>query len=279
MTVLAIVFAVWAVWLKVPGRPRSAPRGQMGLPAWLRVNEGAMRPRMRLVVGGAAGLGVALVVESFSTVLALVLGGLVCAGVAVFLGWIEPASAQRARDQRIREMPHTLELLAACLSSGLPLRRAMRVVANALAFDREGDFRPAAVTSGGPAGDGDESSGSPAADPSTSPIANDLALLVGLVDIGMGERQAWQRLADRPEWHAAARDIARAAEAGTGLRRVLERHAQQARQLAHARRRERARTLGVRSVLPLMVCFLPAFVFVGIVPTIGSFVVDALQGR
>lgn len=239
-----------------------------------------MRPRVRVVVGGAAGLGIALVVEDLSIVLALIVGGLVCGGVAIFLGRIEPASAQLARDQRIREMPHTLELLAACLSSGLPLRRATREVADALALDSGSDCWPAAVAAGGPTGGRGASSGSPAAAGSpTSPIANDLALIVGLVDVGMEERQAWQRLADRPEWHPAARDIARAAEAGTGLRRVLERHAEQARQLAHARRRERARTLGVRSVLPLMVCFLPAFVFVGIVPTIGSFIVGALQGR
>lgn len=237
-----------------------------------------MRPRVRLVVGGAAGLGVALVVEDVSIVLALMVGCLVCAGVAIFLGRIEPASAQRARDQRIREMPHTLELLAACLSSGLPLRRATREVADALALDSNRDSWPAVVAAGGPVDGRGESPGRLAVPP-TSPIANDLALIVGLVDVGMAERQAWQHMADRAEWHTAARDIARAADAGTGLRRVLERHAEQARQLAHARRRERARTLGVRSVLPLMVCFLPAFVFVGIVPTIGSFIVGALLGR
>ena len=56
---------------------------------------------------------------------------------------------------------------------------------------------------------------------------------------------------------------------------VLEVHAAEARALRRARREMAARTVGVRSVLPLVCCFLPAFILVGVVPiiaaTLGSF--------
>lgn len=80
---------------------------------------------------------------------------------------------------------------------------------------------------------------------------------------------------DDTVWGAVARDLARCAESGAAVAEVLEVHAAEARALRRARREMAARTVGVRSVLPLVCCFLPAFILVGVVPiiaaTLGSF--------
>ena len=67
-----------------------------------------------------------------------------------------------------------------------------------------------------------------------------------------------------------ARDLARCAESGTAVALILEVHATEARARARAQREAAARTVGVRSVLPLVCCFLPAFVLVGVVPIVAA---------
>lgn len=243
MELLALGLAGWAAHLAVPASaapippPRERPQ-----PRWLQPRPDAMAVRLRWGLGVAAGALAYLLGEGVGVLAALLTGGIVTVGIAIALGRIEPGSAQRAREQRIRDLPHTLELLAGCLSCGLPLRRAVREVAGA----------------------------------TQGVVGEDLGLVVGLVDIGLAEREAWLRLAERPAWAGIARDVGRAAEAGSGLQGVLARHAERARRNAQAHRQQRARTVGVRSVLPLMSCFLPAFVVIGIVPSVGSIVVRVL---
>lgn len=246
MELLALGLTGLAGYLAVSPPPRSPDRRARvrRLPRWLEPRPDALSARVRWALGVVGAVMAYLVSEGWGVPVALLLATLVGAGIGLGLGRIEPGSAQQAREQRIRDLPHTLELLGACLACGLPLRRAVREVAAA----------------------------------SEGQVAADLALVVGLVDVGVGERVAWLRLAERPGWANAARDIGRAADAGSGLQGVLDRHAERARRNAHAHRQQRARTLGVRSVLPLMTCFLPAFVVIGIVPSVGSIIVRVLGG-
>lgn len=240
MTLFALLLAGVAAVLAFPAQPRAAPTGLgVSLPRWVRPREDALGPRLRWSVGFGLGLVVYFLTEPLGIVVAVLTGGTVAAATAVGLGRLEPPASQKLRERRVQDLPEALDLLAACLAAGLPLRRAVREVA--------------AVVSG--------------------PIRDDLVLVISLVDVGVGERQAWSVIADRAGWAGIGRDIARAAEAGTGLRGVLERYAERARRNAQAARQQRARTLGVRSVWPLMLCFLPAFVCLGIVPTVGSMVV------
>lgn len=240
MLLLALICAAGAAHLAwAPVARSTRPRRELTLPPWLAARPGALPLRTRLVLGAVTGLAAFLLGESVGVLTALLLGVGVVAAVVVVLGRIEPSSAQQARERRIVDLPHTLELLAGCLASGLPLRRAVREVGAAM----------------------------------TGPVGDDLRLVMGQVDVGIDERQAWLALEDSPGWTGIARDIARAAEAGSGLRLALDRHAVRARKTAHTHRQARARTIGVRSVLPLMVCFLPAFVLIGIVPTVGSMIV------
>lgn len=88
--------------------------------------------------------------------------------------------------------------------------------------------------------------------------------------MGVPDQQAWLELADVDAWGPVARDVARSARSGTSLVEVLHVHADEARLVAQEQALKRARTAGVRSVVPLMVCFLPAFVLVGVVPIIAG---------
>ena len=73
-----------------------------------------------------------------------------------------------------------------------------------------------------------------------------------------------------------ARDVARTVATGAGLTEVFEQHAVEARENAAARVEQRARTVGVRTVLPLMCCYLPAFLLIGILPVVAGFLTSLL---
>ncbi|MPN43713.1 hypothetical protein SDC9_191273 [bioreactor metagenome] len=94
--------------------------------------------------------------------------------------------------------------------------------------------------------------------------------MLAQVAIGDSEAHAWLRLADDPVWSLVARDLARSVESGSTLVDLLRTHAERSRKEWHAVIVARARTVGVRSVLPLMTCYLPAFMLVGIVPVIAG---------
>lgn len=67
-------------------------------------------------------------------------------------------------------------------------------------------------------------------------------------------------------------ELARAIESGMAVSQTLLTLGAQARQDAATLAEVKARRVGVRSVLPLMVCFLPAFLLLGVVPIIGGVV-------
>jgi hypothetical protein len=58
---------------------------------------------------------------------------------------------------------------------------------------------------------------------------------------------------------------------------TLRHHAVQARARREAALQVVARSVGVRSVLPLMTCFIPAFLLLGVVPTVASALARALS--
>lgn len=69
---------------------------------------------------------------------------------------------------------------------------------------------------------------------------------------------------------ALARTMIRAAQSGAPVADVLTRLADDARRTAQATASAAARRVGVHAVAPLGLCFLPAFVFLGIVPMVAG---------
>jgi len=157
-------------------------------------------------------------------------------GCTVVLGRLEPLAARRRREQLVMETPQALELLAACLAAGMPIRTAGRAVA--VAF--------------------------------TGPVGEDLDRALALAELGTSDAEAWLALRDHPQLGAAAQDLARSVESGTMMVEGLRHHAEAAREARRAALLVRARGVGVRSVLPLMTCFIPSFLLLGVVPTVVS---------
>lgn len=162
-------------------------------------------------------------------------------GVTVGLGWLEPLSARRRRHELVLQAPQALELLAACLAAGMPVRTACAAVAEA--FD--------------------------------DPVAHDLGRVLSATALGVSDAEAWRALRDHPQFGPAALDLARSVESGTMMVEGLRHHAEVARDRRRAALQVRARGVGVRSVMPLMICFIPSFMLLGVVPTVVSAVIHA----
>ncbi len=199
----------------------------------------------RLMLSGCGAVGVCAAVSKVAPGpdwLLWLAGSVIAVLGAVGLGWLTPRSAARRRQQLILQAPQALELMGSCLDAGMPVRQACRAIVDA--FD--------------------------------GPIADDLGRVVALVELGASDAAAWRSLHDHPQLGPAADDLARSVESGTMLVEGLRRHAADARQARQGALQVRARAVGVRTVLPLMVCFIPSFLLLGVVPTVVSAVSHAL---
>jgi pilus assembly protein TadC len=212
-------------------------------PRWLSGRSDAAPFGRRLLGAGALGLAVAAVLWRAGPIVALGSGLLVTVAGAAVLGWLEPAATRGARHRRIADTPQALDLLASCLAAGLPVRSALRAVVEVI--------------------DG--------------PLADDLGQVLRLTELGRDDVSAWRTLARHDQLGPAALDLARSVETGALLVESLLVHAEVAREERRGQVEEAARRVGVRSVLPLMVCFIPAFLLLGIVPTVASAVLNALH--
>ena len=134
------------------------------------------------------------------------------------------------------QVPDALDFLAVCISAGLPMSRALATVVEV----------------------------------SPTPTRDLLADVAGQLALGRAGPLAWEGLRDLEVWGQVAADIARSERSGTALAAVLKVHADEIRQEIREAAIERARTVGVKSAVPLMACFLPAIVLVGVVPIIAG---------
>ena len=198
----------------------------------------------RAVLSTACGFGLRLAATrldgSLGTIMWLSVPLVSAAGI-VALGWLEPRSARRRRQQLIMESPQALELMAACLGAGLPARAACGAVVKC--FD--------------------------------GPVADDLGQVLSLLELGVGNVAAWQSIHDHPQLGLAAADLARSVESGASMVDGLRQHAAAAREIRRGALQVRARGVGVRSVAPMMGCFIPSFMLLGVVPTVVSAVFNA----
>ena len=181
-----------------------------------------------------AGLAVLLLVGGAAGLLLSVLTSF--AGPRV-VARLQPDPAQLAAEEVAQGLPLALDLLAACLAGGAPLLAAARVVAPAV---------------GGACGVRLEQ------------VAAALAL-------GVPPAEAWARLGegDGPAG-AAARALSRSADGGAPVALTVTRTARAAREAASAAATRRARRAGVLAVAPLGLCFLPAFIVLGVVPAVAG---------
>ena len=131
------------------------------------------------------------------------------------------------------DTPLLLELIGSMLQAGLPLSRALEVVA-----------------------------------PTAGASARPLARVAAALRLGVGWDGAWPS-ADHGTVLGELRDSLHFA-AGTGApsAELLFARARQLRRIRHRELERRAAALGVRLVVPLGVCSLPAFLCLGVVPVL-----------
>jgi pilus assembly protein TadC len=193
-----------------------------------------------------------LVLVTAAGTLAGLVGGATGVGVgmaamtagAVVLRRAESPTVRRERARAVADLPLAADLFAAAARAGAPPERAARVVGNAL---------------GGPVG-------------------GRLVRVADALRLGDEPGDAWSHLADLPGGARLARAAARSAERGTALTRVFENHAEELRKARAAHAEASARRAGVLVVLPLGLCFLPAFLLAGVVPVVTSVLGDVLGG-
>jgi len=232
------LFAVAAA-LMTPGRP--AP-GRLARPherAWRRFvpRTGRTRTRRerglhRLAAATSAG-GLLLV---FGLPWGLVLGAVAVVLVPILLRRFEPGADRRRAERIVSDLPMVVDLLAACLRAGRPVDDAVATVS---------------VGVGGPLGE------------SLTEVGRSLRLGADPVD-------AWGCLLAEPACAGFARAMHRALRSGAPLASTLEHLADDVREDRRWSAEERARAVETRSVVPLGLCFLPAFILLGVVPTVAG---------
>jgi len=237
------VLAALAAWLGSPRGARRTPAGHRtgavepfgtrtarGGPFASRA--GRIAPRAVSLLAGCAALAVVgFPVGVPLAVLAVAFGPRIIAR-------LEPAASRRERARQLGDLPLTAELVASALAAGCPLREALAVTME--------------VTGG--------------------PLAARLAVALGELRLGAPPDAAWSAaFSDAPE---AVRELAgtfsEAELRGVAPIPQLAAIAERQRRTAATAAAAAAQRAGVRSVLPLGLCFLPAFILVGVLPVVAG---------
>lgn len=225
--IVAACCAAAAVWCVIDPGPRRRCQ---------RLTASAAPPVRRIRPELVAAMMLPMLGFGLFGVLGLLIGAAVAPVGYRLVVRLEPASRRRERLAIADQLPLAVDLLAAAMAAGVPVRRAIEVVAAAVA----------------------------------SPIGPQLEELARRLLVGDVET-LWRHHADGP-LAPLARALLRAERHGIGVVSVLEDSARDLRAERQATRRESARRVGVRTAAPLGLCFLPAFFLVGIVPMlVGAF--------
>jgi hypothetical protein len=239
--VLLSVFALVLRW--APSNPGPTAGGlQEAAIASARWASGARRPTFRQTIGAAfAGCAVGLFIGGAGGAVA---GLLTAVAVLVFSSRRISEQETRARQRLIAAAPPAVDLFAAALAAGLLPVDAATVVATAF-----GDAEQPGGT--GPVGE----------------IAERFAAVARSLRQGADPETAWKLLAvdsaTAPVGSAALRSCRTGAPASMTVAKAARDTWNAAEQAAQAQ----IRSVAVRATAPLALCFLPAFILVGVVPT------------
>lgn len=240
----------------VPPAARSVPLDRLGtrFAESIRVGRGRHRPAVPVAPSRLAGLAGRARSSLPRFVVGVATGAVVVAltgprlglPLGALAGWGAGRWARRLRPPSERnpdELPGLLDLLAVCLRAGLPPVSALDVVARAL----------------------------------PGPLSTDLLAVAGLHTLGAGPA-AWNDLRDDPVLGPVARAAIRSGESGSALAVAFERLAAEQRASTELDAQARARRAGVLAMVPLGLCFLPAFVCLGVVPVVVGLARQILGG-
>ncbi|WP_246268186.1 type II secretion system F family protein [Acrocarpospora macrocephala] len=142
----------------------------------------------------------------------------------------------------ITDLPFAADLIVACLRAGQPLTAAAETAARAV----------------------------------NGPLGECLFWVSAQMRLGADPSTAWSALAEERPLASLARTMSRAVDSGAPVADVLTRLADDARHTTRSASSAAARRVGVQAVAPLGLCFLPAFVFLGIIPVVAGLATQVL---
>jgi len=241
-----------------PARPPDARRGEGGR---RRASDSGRRHPGRAVVGVALASTVGVVAGALLAEGQRGLAAVAAVGAtALLVGAALPVDPDRARRERLlADLPIALDLTAACLAAGATVPTALEATAAGVAGPLGAELRAAAhgLRLGATAGR------------ATARLTAAGTAPPGPLDalrrqLGAGHPRASPA---RP-LTAAAMALGRVESSGARLADALTRIAARARAQAHDEAIGAARRAGVAAVAPLGLCFLPAFLLLGVVPAI-----------
>jgi Flp pilus assembly protein TadB len=223
--------------MSVAGATLAALAVMWWLPAEIRV--AAPRPGSRSVLGlrpvAAVGVGAAAWLFVGGP-----LGPIAACAAAAAAWWVlartEAPGRRREREEVQRTLPHLIDLFASTLRSGAEPVAALAQVCAAL----------------------------------PGPAADRLSPVVERARWGAGGLEAWHAIADDDELAPLARAMVRSLTSGASVVQTVERLADELARESAARAEDAARRVGVSAAVPLGVCLLPAFLLLGVVPTVAS---------
>ncbi|MGW5364865.1 type II secretion system F family protein [Actinopolymorpha pittospori] len=189
--------------------------------------------RSRLLAAAVAGCAAGAFVGGAA---GLVAGFLVAFVVHRVLGRLEPRAVRLRRQRLVADLPLAADLLVGCLRAGRSPTEAIEVMAAELA----------------------------------GPLGAALHQVAAAFRLGADAGTAWKGFLDEETLAAFGRAMVRVWDTGAPLADTLDRLAEDARSARRAETDRRARAVGVQAAAPLGLCFLPAFVLVGIVPLVAG---------
>lgn len=200
----------------------------------------AIYPRWLRAAAAAGGIAVAVMLSSL---FGIALGLAVAVGSDRLLRRLEPPAVRHERLARERELPATLDLLAVTLRAGMPVDAAIELAADACA----------------------------------GPLTADLRHIAASTRLGAGAAAAWAPFADDTVWGPVARAVRRSATSGSALAARFEQVAQERRTARAQRAEAAAKRASVVAMVPLGLCFLPAFICIGVIPVVVGLLSGALK--
>ncbi len=240
MSSFAAVLVAAALWLAWPADRRARQARILGLSGDARVRVAVGRSaRRETAVALLAGAAAAALIEG---IIGLAVGCAAALLVHRSLARLEPAEVRLERERLAADLPLVASLLAAVVQAGASVSGAAESVGYAV---------------GGPLG-------------------RRLLDCAAASAVGAAPDQAWQPLTDEPAVARLGRTIVRSETTGTSPARALTALSADAAGAARWAAQARVRSLGPRAALPLGLCFLPAFVVVGVVPFVASAAVAVL---
>jgi Flp pilus assembly protein TadB len=232
---MSCFLAVWALFPQ-PGARRSVQpvTDAAPSPAALSARRSPVeRPLLRALVCSSGCAVVGGVVGGWLLVTVGLVAGV---GLSWWAGRLETPATARAKEEIARDFPLVLDLLAACVTAGTPVDEALRVVAAAV----------------------------------PGPLGLRLDSAAARMALGADPQAEWRRFEADPQLATLGRTMLRSLGSGAPLARSLTRLADDRRRDRRTAAQLRARNVGVKAAAPLAVCFLPAFMVIGVIPTIAG---------